>query len=97
MSQDDGKRRITAVDLVGQRSPSEPALSPDGARVAFVLSEADFSRSEVRSQVHVAPEAEGPHARHGAVQLSFALADSTQPAWAGRQRDRRAVLPRAAE
>ncbi len=66
------QRRIVAADLVGLRRPSSPTISPDGKRVAFVLSETDFGRSEERRQVHtVGPEQ----------QLTYAMGDARSPRW----------------
>lgn len=39
------KERITARDLVGMKVPQQLAVSPDGKRVAYVVSEPDFERS----------------------------------------------------
>jgi dipeptidyl aminopeptidase/acylaminoacyl peptidase len=38
-------RRLTMEDVLRWRIPAQPALSPDGRRVAFVVSENDFEQS----------------------------------------------------
>jgi dipeptidyl aminopeptidase/acylaminoacyl peptidase len=81
MSEEKPRRRITAADLVGQRTPQDPALAPDGEHVAFVLHEIDFAKSEVRAQVWLGPAPDGPHSRYGAQQLTRGLADACMPEW----------------
>jgi len=79
MADRDGQRRLTARDLLGLASPSEPAAAPDGSRVAFTLTESDFSRSELRARIHVAPRpGEGPPSSE---QWVRGLHDATAPGW----------------
>ena len=42
---------ITAADLLGLRVPLDTTLAPGAARLAFMLSESDFDKSEVRTQL----------------------------------------------
>jgi dipeptidyl aminopeptidase/acylaminoacyl peptidase len=49
------RRLISADDLYGYRYVSDPQLSPDGARVAYVLAWIDRESDEYRSAVYVAP------------------------------------------
>jgi dipeptidyl aminopeptidase/acylaminoacyl peptidase len=41
------RRRLTIEDALGWRIPSSPAISPDGKRVAYIVGESDFERSQV--------------------------------------------------
>src|SRR3982074_3210791 len=50
------KQRIPSVDdLLNIRSASSPQLSPDGRRVAFLVSQADWTADVFVTQVYVAP------------------------------------------
>ncbi|UCF67600.1 MAG: S9 family peptidase [Acidobacteriota bacterium] len=83
MPNENKQRPITAIDLVGISEPVDLALSPDGEKVAFVLTETDLQRSEVRAQVHVAPGEDlapsGGVDRHR--QLTYGLQDAGHPTW----------------
>lgn len=46
-------RRLRFDDLFHLRPPSDARISPDGRRVAFVVTEADESSDENRSRIHV--------------------------------------------
>ena len=50
-----GKRLFRASDAYRLKSTTEPELSPDGRRVAFVLSETDEEKDRLRSSVWVTP------------------------------------------
>ncbi|MBP7147790.1 MAG: S9 family peptidase [Acidobacteria bacterium] len=76
------KRRITPLDLIGLRLPAGLSAAPSGDRVAFTLTDADLAKSELHSQVHVAPS-EPPTPENGLQDrpLTFGLYDAEQPAW----------------
>ena len=44
-------RPMTVEDVVTMKSLSQPRLSPDGRRVAFVVLEADLARSRYQTDV----------------------------------------------
>ncbi len=46
---------IAASDVYGYRYVSDPQLSPDGTRVAYVLTDIDGEEDEYRSAVYVVP------------------------------------------
>lgn len=48
-------RPITAEDLYALRFVGDPRISPDGARVAFVITVADQERNDYRSRIWLAP------------------------------------------
>ena len=48
-------RRITARDLYALKFAGDPQVSPDGARVAFVVTTADEERNDYRSRIWLAP------------------------------------------
>ncbi|HTX30338.1 MAG TPA: S9 family peptidase [Solirubrobacteraceae bacterium] len=50
-----GKRLFRAEDALQLKSTSDPDLSPDGRRVAFVLSEAELEKDRLRSAIWVVP------------------------------------------
>ena len=56
------KQRITARALLDIKRPSDPQIHPDGQRVAFVVTEADFEESRYVSHLwlteHLLPEIE---------------------------------------
>ncbi len=56
------KQRITARALLDIKRPSDPQIHPDGQRVAFVVTEADFDESRYVSHLwlteHLLPEAD---------------------------------------
>lgn len=41
------RRRLSIEDALRWRQPSSPAISPDGKRVAYIVGESDFERSQV--------------------------------------------------
>ncbi len=49
------RKLIAASDVYGYRYVSDPQLSPDGARVAYVLTHIDREEDEYRSAVYVVP------------------------------------------
>ena len=46
-----GRRPVTAQDLTRLRGVSDPQISPDGGRVAFVMTTASEERDEYLSNV----------------------------------------------
>ncbi|HEY7624843.1 MAG TPA: S9 family peptidase [Candidatus Limnocylindria bacterium] len=51
---------MDVTDLLAFKTVPEVDLSPDGARVAYVITSIDTERDEYRSTIHVAPAAGGP-------------------------------------
>ncbi len=51
----EGKRGMTPDDLFSLKTVTDPRISPDGTRVAYVLSWNDRETDEVRSSIYVAP------------------------------------------
>ncbi|GAG19303.1 unnamed protein product, partial [marine sediment metagenome] len=51
----DRKRPIQPEDIYLLRTVSDPQVSPDGKRVAYVVSWNDRDSDEIRMAVHVAP------------------------------------------
>ena len=74
------RQPMTIEALVKWQQPYEAALSPDGESVVFSLGEADFERSEIRTQVYCASlprDGEAPSHR----QITYGMHDATQPRW----------------
>ncbi|MDW8367493.1 MAG: prolyl oligopeptidase family serine peptidase, partial [Abditibacteriales bacterium] len=79
------KKRLTVKDLLSLRVASAVRLSPDGGRVVFIVSEADFEESRRWSHLWMAPttvpfakgEKEGVEAR----QLTRGQETVSQPQW----------------
>jgi dipeptidyl aminopeptidase/acylaminoacyl peptidase len=79
------KKRLTVKDILSLKSASDVRLSPDGARVAFVVSEADFEESRRWSHLWMTPttlplskgEKEGVEPR----QLTRGRETVAQPQW----------------
>lgn len=67
--------RVTVDDLLAVRTPEQPALSPDGARIAFVLRTTDREGDRDTRALWQVPTAGGAPAP-----LTHATADST-PVW----------------
>ncbi|MCA9738579.1 MAG: PD40 domain-containing protein, partial [Gemmatimonadetes bacterium] len=69
-------RPMTVVDLIELSSLGDADLAPDGARIAFVRSEADWERNETVQHVWWVPVAGGE-----AVQLTNGEKGETSPRW----------------
>lgn len=52
-------RSPTIDDVLAVRSLSDPQLSPDGARIAFVVREVDHEAGGFRTRIHIAPTGAG--------------------------------------
>jgi dipeptidyl aminopeptidase/acylaminoacyl peptidase len=59
-------RPMTPEDLLAMRIPEDPQLSPDGAHVAYVLTEIDAAEYAYRRSIWVAPTAGGEPRRYTA-------------------------------
>ena len=70
------KLRITLRALLEARIPSAPHISPDGKRVVFVVSEADFEESRVVSRLWMADIPDG-----SARQITFSYEGERSPRW----------------
>lgn len=70
------KKRLTMRDLLSFRLVSQPALSRDGRRVAFVVAEADFQESRYRTDIWVV-ETEGGKPRP----FTRSQEDESMPRW----------------
>ena len=60
---DTPKRPVTAQDLLGLRIPGSLAVDPEGRRIALTVAESDFDKSEIRTQLHLAPDPAAPPGR----------------------------------
>ncbi len=79
---DTPKRPVTAQDLLGLRIPGSLAVDPEGRRIALTVAESDFDKSEIRTQLHLAPDpAASPDEPRATRALTYGLDDVTQPAW----------------
>jgi dipeptidyl aminopeptidase/acylaminoacyl peptidase len=54
------QRPVTIDDLMRMRAMSDVRISPDGERVAYVVSEASFERNAYEPAIFVVPSASGP-------------------------------------
>ncbi|MDW8167801.1 MAG: S9 family peptidase [Acidobacteriota bacterium] len=70
------KKRLTMRDMLSFRLVSQPALSRDGRRVAFVVAEADFQESRYRTDIWVV-ETEGGKPRP----FTRSREDESMPRW----------------
>ncbi len=70
------KLRITPRALLEAKIPSAPHISPDGKRVVFVVSEADFEESRVVGRLWMADIPEG-----NARQFTFSYEGERSPRW----------------
>jgi dipeptidyl aminopeptidase/acylaminoacyl peptidase len=71
------KRPITHEDIWLMKRISEPAVSPDGRSIAFVLTEPDYDAAKQSADLWVTPaDASGPPRR-----LTFTKAPETGPVW----------------
>jgi len=79
---DSPQRPVTAQDLLGLQLPGGVAVDPEGRRVALTVAETDFEKSEIRTQVHLAPDPVPPEGHPRATRaLTHGLDDATDPAW----------------
>jgi dipeptidyl aminopeptidase/acylaminoacyl peptidase len=69
-------RRITADDIYGFRLAADPALSPDGQRIAWSVTTVEKEHNDYRSSIYVA-NVDGSNARR----LTTSDAKDTRPAW----------------
>src|SRR5260370_9182615 len=69
-------RLITIEDLYAIKFLSRPRISPDGQRVAFVVTTIDERKHEYRSSIWVVPSAGGEAKR-----FTTGLARTNSPAW----------------
>src|ERR1700738_3382771 len=76
LSAQDAKRVPSVDDLLNIRSASSPQLSPDGRRVAFLVSQADWTADAFVTQVYVAQTDGGDP-----VQLTRGEKPATQIHW----------------
>lgn len=70
------KKRLTMRDMLSFRLVSQPALSRDGRRVAFIVAEADFQESRYRTDIWVV-ETEGGKPRP----FTRSKEDESMPRW----------------
>ncbi len=70
------KPRLDIVDLLRIKTLSDVAISPDGKRVAFSVTEPDFKQSKMVSHIWVAP-VEGGEAR----QFTYSKEGERRPQW----------------
>lgn len=85
---DQPQRRIIPQDLIGLRVPADVDVAPDGACVAYTVSEVDFVHGEHNLQLHLAPTVATVAATPEAAapprptrQLTFGLSQISAPAW----------------
>src|SRR5258708_7596239 len=52
-------RKMTAEDFMGLQIVSDPRISPDCERIAFVKKSVDAAKSKYRSEIWIAPTLEG--------------------------------------
>ena len=69
-------RPFTVEDLLKVRRVSDPQVSPDGQRVAFVIGDVNWDANKVISQIYVVPINGG-----NVKQLTDGAASSTAPRW----------------
>jgi dipeptidyl aminopeptidase/acylaminoacyl peptidase len=81
---DAARRPIRAEDLLALRVPSDPRLSPDGTRVAFVVRTIDAEKNQYRAHLWLADTAPGTAA---ARQFTTGEVTDSAPRWSpdGRQ------------
>ena len=68
---------MTVDDVLALRTPSGVEISPDGSRVAFVVSEADMEADRTSTNVWIVPSDGGPE---DARRLTVSDLDDS-PAW----------------
>lgn len=71
------RQPITAADLYAFQFVGDPRLSPDGSRVAFVVTMADRERNDYRSRIWLAPTDGSTPPRP----LTAGLGKDTSPRW----------------
>jgi len=71
-----GKRVPTVEDLMTLKSAGSPAISPDGSRVAYTVTETDFDQDAYVTQIWLADVASGR-----SIQLTRGKKSSSGPAW----------------
>jgi Tol biopolymer transport system component len=69
-------RRFTVEELLKVRRVSDPQVSPDGKRVAFVIGDVNFDANKIISQIYVMP-LEGGSMK----QLTTGNNSATSPRW----------------
>ncbi len=72
----DARRVPTVADLMTLKSVGSPALSPDGKRVAFTVTETDFDQDAYVTQIWLADTSSGK-----AIQLTRHKKSSGNPGW----------------
>ena len=70
------KRPIRIDDLYKFRLPSEPCVSPDGQRVAFIVEQIDKKENEYYTNIHIS-DTNGRNKK----QLTFGKRSDRSPAW----------------
>jgi dipeptidyl aminopeptidase/acylaminoacyl peptidase len=75
-SQDTAKRVPTIEDLMALRSAGAARISPDGGRVAYTVTEADFDQDAYVTQIWLADAASGE-----SIQLTRGKKSSSDPTW----------------
>src|ERR671934_164574 len=69
-------RLITHADLLALKTISDVQLSPDGARIAYVLTQIDVEQDEYRSSIWVVPTENGEP-----MQFTHGAKNDTAPRW----------------
>jgi dipeptidyl aminopeptidase/acylaminoacyl peptidase len=70
------QRKITVEDLYKLTPTSHPRISPDGRRIAFVVTSIDEHKHNYRSSIWIVPANDGE-----AQQFTSAAANASSPAW----------------
>ena len=70
-------RATTIDDLARIATPSDPQISPDGSRVAYVLKTTDLDKNRYNTHIWVVPTAEGSTAK----QWTRSALSEGQPRW----------------
>jgi dipeptidyl aminopeptidase/acylaminoacyl peptidase len=71
------KRPITAEDLTRFRVPSDPQMSPDGKRIAFVVKTMDTEKNRYFNHIHAVPADGSAPSR----QWTHSVGSETMPRW----------------
>ncbi len=70
------RRVMTAEDVVTLKAVSNPQISPDGAEIVFVMSEADLKANESFSHIWIVPTGGGEPRR-----FTWSLKNESAPQW----------------
>ncbi len=77
-AQQSAKRAMTIEDIFALKRVSDPQISPDGARVVYVVSSADFERGRWDSDLWLVKTGEVPPSPR---QLTFNVGRDSSPRW----------------